>query len=100
MYAKSGKLVEFLSEWIADLDSIPKRMEQLWIDLDERGYIEVGDVDSVQKWLGALIQSGYEFPPLKRRFRNAAVMGQFNYTDSPSLVNDVIFWSQKQQAAS
>jgi len=24
-------------------------------------------------------------------------MGQFNYADSPSLVNDVIFWSQKQR---
>lgn len=98
LYNKSGKLVEFLSEWDSkDADTIPKRMEQLWIDLYEFGYIEVDDVYAVQAWLGALDQAGYTFPALKRRYRNVAVMGQFNYADGPSVVDDVIFWTQKNR---
>jgi len=98
LYAKSGKLIEYLSQWDCEkCDTVPKRMEQLWIDLYERGYIEINDVYAVQMWLGALTQSGYKFPELKRRFRNVAVMGQFNYADQPTTVDDVIFWTQKQR---
>ena len=95
LYDKSGKLIEFLSAWDSDHGNIPGRMEQLWIDLYERGYIEVDDVYAVQMWLGALVQAGYNFPTIKRRFRNVAVMGQFNYADGPSVVDDVIYWTQK-----
>ncbi|GFH56576.1 hypothetical protein CTEN210_13052 [Chaetoceros tenuissimus] len=95
LYAKSGKLLEYLKQWYhPDADDIPKRMEALWIDLYERGYIEKEDVIAVQKWLQALDEIGYEFPPLKRRFRNVAMMGQFNY---PTPARDVIFWAQKQK---
>lgn len=96
LYCKAGKLLDFLSIWDApDADTIPKRMEQLWIDLYERGYIEVGDVQAVQLWLGTLQQIGYEFPPLQRRHRNIAYLGKFNYADSPEAVNHAIFWTQK-----
>ena len=95
LYDKSGQLIEYLSEWDSVSDTIPKRMEDLWIDMYERGYIEIDDVFAVQLWLGALIQAGYKFPPLKRRHRNVAVMGQFNYADRNSTVHDVIFWTQK-----
>jgi len=96
LYRKAGKLLEFLSTWDAPAsNTIPQRMEQLWIDLYERGYIEDGDVHYLQLWLGALQQVGYEFPPLKRRHRNVAVLGKFNYADSPQVVNDVLFWTQK-----
>ncbi len=99
LYVKSGKLVEFLSEWDSEEegDTIPKRMERLWIDLYERGYIELDDIYAVQMWLGALHQAGYKFPELKRKFRNVAVMGQFNYADSPTIVDDIVFWTQKQR---
>jgi hypothetical protein len=61
---KNGKLIEFLSEWDSkDADTIPKRMEDLWIDL------------------GAVDQAGCKFPPLKRNYRNVAVIGQFNYVN-------------------
>lgn len=63
----SGKLIEYLSQWWdPSSDSIPERMEELWIDMYERGYIEIDDVFAVQMWLKALIQVGYKFPPLKR----------------------------------
>ena len=94
--AKSGMLIEFLKNWDSDCDTVPDRMEQLWIDLYEHGYIEENDVYSVQLWLGALHQAGYKFPPLKkRRYRNVAVMGQFNYADNDSIIEQVIFWTQK-----
>ena len=66
--ADSGKLlvdlqlVEFLSSWRSASESIPERMEQLWIGLYERGYIEIDDVRQVQFWLGALLEGGYQFP--------------------------------------
>lgn len=94
---KSGKLIEFLSQWDSTFDTVPQRMEHLWIDLYERGYIEENDITFLQTWIGALHQIGYEFPVLKRRFRNIAVMGQFNYADSPSTFHDVTFWVQKMK---
>jgi hypothetical protein len=97
LYLKTGKLIDFLAEWDSEQSSIPERMEQLWIDLYDRGYIEIQDVEAVQMWLGTLKQIEYNFPPLKRRFRNVAVMGQFNYADSPNICNNVIFWAQKHR---
>jgi Protein of unknown function, DUF288. len=98
LYEKSGKLLEFLQNWDEQsANSVPERMEKLWIDLYEHDYIELEDVYAVQYWLGALQQIGYAFPPLKRRYRNVAVMGQFNYADHPNLIDNVIFWAQKHR---
>lgn len=76
---------------------MPLRMEQLWIDLYEYGYIEEDDLYSLQIWLETLEKVGYEFPQIKKRYRNVAVMGQFNYADSPSILENVIFWVQKMK---
>ena len=99
LYFKAGKLVEFLNKWHHTLperaDSIPDRMEQLWIELYERGYIEINDVRLVQLWLAALEESGYDFPnPVSSHQRrdNIVLMGQFNYRMA---VTSVIFWTQK-----
>ena len=95
---KSGALVDFLSNWDSDHDYIPSRMEQLWIDLYEYGYIEEEDVTYVQLWLQALNEIKYEFPVLKqKKFHSVAVMGQFNYADSKDAVEAGIFWYQKQR---
>lgn len=61
LYFKSDKLTEFLYDWRSSEESLPARMEQLWIDLYERGYHEAGDVILVQKWLAALVQIQYNF---------------------------------------
>lgn len=95
LYCKAGKLVEYLKKWDSESDNIPERMEDLWIDLYEHGYIEIEDVYKVQMWLRALAQVGYKYPPLKRRYRNVAVMGQFNFADNETTINDVIYWTQK-----
>jgi hypothetical protein len=61
LYFKGEKLVEFLSGWTNSATSIPERMEQLYIELYERGYIELLDVEMVQFWLGSLVEFGYSF---------------------------------------
>jgi hypothetical protein len=61
LYYKSERLSEFLSNWKSSSPSLPARMEELWIGLYERGYMEEGDVNLVQLWLGALVQCNYKF---------------------------------------
>jgi hypothetical protein len=65
LYIKAERLSEFVSDWKTSLPSVPARMEALWIDLYERGYMEIDDVKMVQLWPGALVQIGYHFrtPP-------------------------------------
>jgi hypothetical protein len=95
LYFKSGTLVQFLNQWSSPLQTIPERMEQLWIDLYERGYIEEDDIKAVQLWLAALIQGNYEFPKIEvsnRRHQNVALMGQFNFN---AKTNNVVYWIQK-----
>ena len=46
----------------ADDGGLPKAIEELWVDLYERGYVEIEDVYLVQRWLDALLNIGYKFP--------------------------------------
>jgi STELLO glycosyltransferases len=102
LYFKTEKLLEFLQEWQcttlqdSHYPNVPFCMEQLWIQLYERQYIELNDVLLVQLWLEALVESGYQFPTIQpdRRHRqdDIVVMGQFNF-NSP--LPDVLFWNQK-----
>lgn len=43
-------------------DFLPARMQLLYADLYERGYIELDDVLAAQMWLQALANSGFDFP--------------------------------------
>jgi hypothetical protein len=107
-------LLNFLNQWTSPSNSIPVRMEQLWIDLYERGYIEEADVHVVQLWWENLLELGYysrvpeddsakvknndphtSLVPRVSRYRrhfNVAFMGQFNYALD---VDRVLFWHQK-----
>ncbi|CEO94321.1 STELLO glycosyltransferase [Plasmodiophora brassicae] len=64
LYTRAGALVEFLHQWSSAATTLPGRVEQLWIALYERGYVEMKDVVLVQHWLQALTDVGYEFPGL------------------------------------
>jgi len=94
LYFKAGKLIEFLSqEFTSTAETIPERMEQLWIALYERGYIEQNDVLAIQLWLEALVEAQYQFPVVtRRRYDNVVLMGQFNYANN---LDTVVFWVQK-----
>lgn len=62
LYMKSGKLVQFLSEWESLKPTLDQRAEELYIALYERGYIEIDDVHLLQLWLKELASGGYVFP--------------------------------------
>ena len=61
LYLKSNKLVEFLHDKRFKSQTTQGRMEELFIDLYERGYIETSDIEMVQHWLEALEQVNYKF---------------------------------------
>ncbi len=64
LYLKTGALVKFLSEWKSSQTTLAGRMEGLWIDLYERGFLEQIDIKLMQAWIRDLISVGYSFPPL------------------------------------
>jgi hypothetical protein len=68
LYVKSGKLIEFLSGWSPTGDSFVKRVEELYIALFERGYLESIDVKLTQLWLHELVQSSYILPKIRPKF--------------------------------
>ena len=64
LYMKSKHLVEFLGQWEGKGKTMVERIEELWIEMYERTYIEYDDVILLQLWLQGLIDIGYEFPPV------------------------------------
>ena len=64
LYMKSEQLVQFLGEWKGKGATLVERMEQLWIALYERAYIDLQDVELMQLWVQSLLDAGYEFPSL------------------------------------
>ncbi len=66
LYQKSEQLVAFLGEWKSSAQTFEERIQELWIALYERQYIEKEDVDLVQGWLSNLIKSGYKFPEVSK----------------------------------
>ncbi len=65
LYQKSKQLVQFLGSWRGNGKTIVERMEELFIALYERQYIEEYDVKVMQLWLQSLIDAGYRFPEVK-----------------------------------
>ena len=50
----------------AALLPLPARLERLYVDLFERGYVGISDVHAAQLWLQALVDVDYPFPePVK-----------------------------------
>ena len=66
LYMKSKHLVEFLGEWEGKGKTMVERIEELWIEMYERTYIEYDDVILLQLWLQSLIAIGYKFPPVSK----------------------------------
>ena len=64
LYQKSEHLVEFLGKWEGKGRTLIERVEELWVALYERQYIEHADVLLLQRWLQALIDVGYKFPEI------------------------------------
>ena len=62
LYEQTEALLETLSGWVCSARTLPERMELLYIELYERGFIEISDVFLVQSWLQALERANYLFP--------------------------------------
>ena len=58
LYHRSGVLLRFLDTWTCG-GGMPSCLQSLWIDLYERGYLELEDVSLVQAWIAELEQLGY-----------------------------------------
>ena len=70
LYEKSGVLVSYLlnnyvKNTTSKASSFIEILEELWIDLYEREYIEKEDVINMQLWIETLIKIGYQFPQIK-----------------------------------
>ena len=64
------RLLEQLSEWkpteiaLNSKHSLCACIEEIWIFLYERGYVELGDITLMQAWLTSLLYAGYKFPTI------------------------------------
>lgn len=65
LYLQAGVLVEQLAAWYSCAETLPERMESLWIMLYERGYVQRADVALLQAWLQTLLELQYAFPEIK-----------------------------------
>ena len=61
LYMKSKQLVQFLGEWKGKGATLVERMEELWIAVYKRAYIDLQDVELMQLWVESLLDAGYEF---------------------------------------
>eukprot|EP00656_Telonema_subtile_P017706 TRINITY_DN19541_c0_g1_i2.p1 TRINITY_DN19541_c0_g1~~TRINITY_DN19541_c0_g1_i2.p1 ORF type:complete len:523 (-),score=44.29 TRINITY_DN19541_c0_g1_i2:48-1616(-) len=80
LYYKTSKLVQFLKTWQDSSTTLPERMENLWIALYERTYIEEGDVHLLQLWLQALIDCDYIFPAFDGTAKGATPVATSSWT--------------------
>lgn len=65
IYLKAAALVKFLGEWSSTAPTLVERIEQLWVELYERGFVEQEDVLLAQAWIRDLLALGYQFPDLQ-----------------------------------
>eukprot|EP00391_Amoebophrya_sp_Ameob2_P009436 CAMPEP_0178994714 /NCGR_PEP_ID=MMETSP0795-20121207/7422_1 /TAXON_ID=88552 /ORGANISM="Amoebophrya sp., Strain Ameob2" /LENGTH=432 /DNA_ID=CAMNT_0020686935 /DNA_START=880 /DNA_END=2179 /DNA_ORIENTATION=- len=64
LYLKSTALVKFLAGWVSDAPTLVERIEQLYEQLYERGFVEEKDLKLSQAWIRDLLALGYKFPDL------------------------------------
>lgn len=62
LYFKSDELLLYLRSWSSKGSNLPSRFQDLVIDLYERDYVGLLDVQVVQNWLSVLDRIGYSFP--------------------------------------
>jgi hypothetical protein len=64
LYRDSLDLVRALRGWQGKAATLPGRMEELYVALYEQGFLGLEDVRLAQRWISALLEVGYDFPPL------------------------------------
>ncbi len=67
LYLRSDALLQVLSGTSFRSSTLMGRIEELWVELHDRGFVEEEDVLLIQGWMRALLKLGYRFPDLGRR---------------------------------
>ena len=62
LYRKSRQLIEFLDRWQPSQLDFPDQIEQLYVELYERDYVGLRDIEMIQLWLAELRLINYRFP--------------------------------------
>jgi nucleoside-diphosphate-sugar epimerase len=75
LYRQAGALVDALIAWQPRSSTLPGQFEELYVELYERGVLELSDVRLAQAWIGDLIRVGYTFPQTTGRVRPASKDG-------------------------
>ncbi len=105
LYMKSKHLVDFLGSWRGKGNTVVERMEELWIALYERQYIEAHDVEVLQCWLQSLLSAGYKFPDIKTASIHVPLYPRLDiqgskYTESCTTDKRLTFWTSDLQDGS
>ncbi len=66
LHNRSESLVSFLHQWTPSSRHLMNMIEDLWIALYERNFLERQDVALIHHWLRALAILGYEFPEVRQ----------------------------------
>ena len=61
LYTQAESLVKYLQQWKPVSKDIPSMLEELYIDMYERGILELKDVEFIQLWIQDLQRVGYKF---------------------------------------
>lgn len=61
LYTQAESLVKYLRDWVPTSKRIPDMLEELYIDMYERGIIEKKDIEFIQLWIIDLYSVGYAF---------------------------------------
>lgn len=66
LYKRASRLLQALDDWTPKTGTLVGRIEELWVHMYERGYLDLRDVALVQAWLHSLLAAGYQFPSLSK----------------------------------
>ena len=61
LYTQTEALLKFLNEWKPKHTTIPKILEEMYIEMFERGILELRDIEFIQAWIRDLYTIGYKF---------------------------------------
>ena len=59
------QLVRFLSQWKSTKTTLAERIEQLTVDMVEKGFCHGDELRAIRAWLDDLKQINYIFPAIK-----------------------------------
>ena len=91
----SSRIISFLTGWLSDSNNLEERMEELAIELYERHFWEIEEVNNIQNWIIDLISTGYQFPSVVPVFKDYK-KSSFNTRECSKIITEDIISDGKQ----